>query len=133
MERNREVSWAGWCWSGVSKSQIWNLHHHQDYVPIYKSWQPFFTEYIYRRVSDIFGQPITGNPGGIVRVLERRSTDHNRSFSLTGRSFDCINLASYDYLGFSKYTNQESIEDSIRTFGVGVAPMGELGEFVILN
>ena len=99
----------------------------QGYVPIYKSWQPFFAEYIYRRVSDIFGQPITGNPGGVVRVLERISPDYNRSFKLTGNSFDCINLASYDYLGFSKNTEKDSIEQSIRKYGVGVAPMAELG------
>ncbi len=79
-------------------------------------------------MSDIFGRPITGNPGGVVRVLERSSPDYNRSFTLTGRSYDCINLASYDYLGFSRATDAPSIERTIRELGVGVAPMAEFGE-----
>ena len=79
-------------------------------------------------MSDIFGQPITGNPGGIVTVLDRVSSDYNRSFNVTpGKSYDCINLASYDYLGFSKNTQIDIIERSIRENGVGIAPMSELG------
>lgn len=102
----------------------------QGYPPLYKNWAAFFTRYIYRRVSDIFNQPITGNPGGFVRVLHRKSSDGNLTFKLTGGSHECINLASYDYLGFSRSIcgeNARVIEDTIHQYGVGISPLHELG------
>lgn len=112
---------------GIITNGMCTEKNRSGYTPIYNSWQPFFTEYIYRRVSDIFGQPIVGNPGGVVRILERKSDDFNRNFYMTGKSYDCINLASYDYLGFSNHTETDIIEDSIRNYGVGVGIMSELG------
>ncbi|XP_046917662.2 serine palmitoyltransferase 3 [Dermatophagoides farinae] len=100
----------------------------KDYRPLYNSWQAFFTRYIYRRVADIFAIPITGNPGGIVTVLERESNDRNFTFQLTGKQFDCINLASYDYLGFSRQSSSDpSIEQAIRKYGVGINAIHEIG------
>lgn len=105
-----------------------NFFFKQDYRPLYNSWQAFFTRYIYRRVADIFAIPITGNPGGIVTVLERESNDRNFTFQLTGKQFDCINLASYDYLGFSRQSSSDpSIEQSIRKYGVGINAIHEIG------
>nr|XP_027200972.1 serine palmitoyltransferase 2-like [Dermatophagoides pteronyssinus] len=103
-------------------------HNRKDYRPLYNSWQAFFTRYIYRRVADIFSIPITGNPGGIVTVLERKSNDRNFTFKLTGKQNNCINLASYDYLGFSRQSsNDPSIEQAIRKYGVSVNAIHEIG------
>ena len=61
-------------------------------------------------------------------VLERRSPDHNFTFHLTGARRQCINLASYDYLGFSQASaRSESVIEAIRCYGVSVAPTHELG------
>lgn len=80
-------------------------------------------------MKDIFNQPISSNPGGIVRVIHRVTNNYNRTFELTDDSHDCINLASYNYLGFSKPTaeDEKSIVDTIREHGVMVAPTHELG------
>jgi serine palmitoyltransferase len=95
------------------------------YAPILQSWEDFYTRRIYHRVQDCFNRPITTNPGSYVRILERVSTDGQKSMQLlttldtvkesasytespffriepdTGYvSRECLNLGSYNYLGF---------------------------------
>lgn len=64
-----------------------------------------------------------------MRVIHRVSNNYNRTFELTDNSYDCINLASYNYLGFSKPTEEDekSIVSTIQEHGVAVAPTHELG------
>lgn len=68
-------------------------------------------------------------------MLERVSDDNNITFRLTGKQTECINLASYNYLGFSKLSSDNLIgfEKVIRQYGIGTAPMHELGEFYFKN
>lgn len=68
--------------------------------PIYTAFESFFIRRLYMRIRDCWNRPITGVPGRIVTVLERKSFDNNKTFVLTGKKIPLINLSSYNYLGF---------------------------------
>lgn len=98
------------------------------FAPLLHSWEHFYTRRIYNLVQDGFNRPIASNPGAHIDVLERVSDNRMKSFSVLGpleqlesvedkRDFDaaphyvpahngsaarrCINLGSYNYLGFA--------------------------------
>jgi hypothetical protein len=48
----------------------------QGFVPLYQSWESFYTRHVYRRIRDCFNRPISGVAGPIVDVLQRSSQDH---------------------------------------------------------
>lgn len=48
----------------------------QGFVPLYQSWENFYTRNLYRRVRDCWNRPICSNPGATMDVLERTSKDH---------------------------------------------------------
>ncbi len=97
------------------------------YAPLLKSWENFYTRRLYHRIQDCFNRPIASNPGAIIHVLERVSDDGNKTMKLLGTLEDldngeqrqkytkaphfmevsenrvareCLNLGSYNYLGF---------------------------------
>ena len=97
------------------------------FAPLLKSWEHFYTRRLYTRVQDAFNRPISSNPGARIDVLERASrdgqktlevlgsldnldTDKQRQMYLQGKHYvqspdgsaarRCINLGSYNYLGF---------------------------------
>ena len=99
-------------------------------APLLASWESFFTRRIYIRFHDCFSRPIASNPGSHIVVLERVSDDEQKSMTVLGpleptdkesssllakyenrphfvKAHDgsigrrCINLGSYNYLGFA--------------------------------
>jgi len=100
----------------------------EHYAPLLKSWENFFTRRMYSRIIDVFNRPIASNPGAQITVLERASDDNYKSMKLLGKLDDvdtiqqrreyergghfvmshdgmiareCVNLGSYNYLGFA--------------------------------
>lgn len=98
------------------------------YAPLLKSWENFYTRRLYHRIQDCFNRPIASSPGATIQVLERVSSDGNKTMSLLGTLDDldgdrqrqaysggpsfveasggrvarsCLNLGSYNYLGFA--------------------------------
>lgn len=98
------------------------------YPPLLKSFDDFFTRRIYHRIQDCFNRVLASNPGAHIEVLERVSSNGNKSLNLLGNldNLDneeqkelylksphiamtadgravrkCINLGSYNYLGFA--------------------------------
>jgi 7-keto-8-aminopelargonate synthetase-like enzyme len=56
--------------------------------------------------------------------------------SLTGEEKDCLNLASYNYLGFAETHGPiaDSVEESIRTSGIATAsPRNEGGNIAVVQ
>mmetsp|Transcript_36731 Transcript_36731/g.68087 ORF Transcript_36731/g.68087 Transcript_36731/m.68087 type:complete len:696 (-) Transcript_36731:391-2478(-) len=98
------------------------------YAPLLKSWENFYTRRLYHRIQDCFNRPIASRPAAVISVLERVSFDGNKTMSVlgklsnlddekraavyrTGDHYDeasdgrvvrrCLNLGSYNYLGFA--------------------------------
>lgn len=84
-----------------------HLKTKENRKPIYTAFESFFIRRLYLRIRDCWNRPITGVPGRIVNVLERKSFDDNQTFVLTGKQIPLINLSSYNYLGFG--TNDEEV------------------------
>uniref|UniRef100_A0A2N9EHB6 Aminotransferase class I/classII large domain-containing protein n=1 Tax=Fagus sylvatica TaxID=28930 RepID=A0A2N9EHB6_FAGSY len=50
---------------------------------------------------DCFGRPISSAPDGWFDVVERYSNDNNKTLKRSTKISRCLNLASYNYLGFA--------------------------------
>lgn len=61
------------------------------YAPLLSSWENFYTRRLYHRIQDCFNRPIASNPGANIQVLERVSTDGNKTMSLLGALQDLDN------------------------------------------
>ncbi|RHY00828.1 hypothetical protein DYB25_000423 [Aphanomyces astaci] len=89
----------GW-WSGYSR-----YHSKGDSkdgcADMFIPWENFYTNRIYHRVQDVFNRPVSSAPGARIDVIQRVSTDGNKSMQWTPKTQNCINLGSYNYLGFA--------------------------------
>jgi serine palmitoyltransferase len=74
----------------------------KGYAPLVRDFDDMYTRRLYYRIRDCWNRPIDSRPGSHCSVMERSSKDNNLSFDFTGRSLPCINVASYNYLGFSE-------------------------------
>lgn len=118
------------------------------FAPIVKSWEHFYTCRIYHRIQDCWNRPISSNPGAHIEVLERVSTDGQKSMKLVGPpekiadeklrkeytegefysrahtgdvARKCINLGSYNYLGFADDWNttcKQEVMTSLESYPV---------------
>ncbi|KAF2301816.1 hypothetical protein GH714_029519 [Hevea brasiliensis] len=80
-------------WSGSN-----NL---QGYAPICVAHEDFYVRRLYLRIQDCFGRPITSAPDAWFDVVERYSNDNNKTLKRTTNISRCLNLGSYNYLGFA--------------------------------
>lgn len=71
------------------------------YSILFSSWENFFTRRMFHRIQDCWARPIRSAPGSHIEVIERVSNDLNRTFIPTENSSNCLNLGSYNYLGFA--------------------------------
>ncbi|XP_039751157.1 serine palmitoyltransferase 2 isoform X2 [Pararge aegeria] len=100
------------------------------YAPLYNPFEQFYSRYVYRRVRHIFNRPICSTPGAEVTLKERATDDYNWSFRFTGTEKRCINLGSYNYLGFASPSGEcaDAAEAAARRYGLALAsPRAELG------
>ncbi|CAF0926045.1 unnamed protein product [Rotaria sp. Silwood1] len=90
------------------------------FVPLYQSYESFYTRNMYTRVRDIFNRPIASVPGANFELVERVSDDYNWSYRYTGKTINAINLGSYNYLGFAEKTGPCATNaiNSIKTYGI---------------
>ncbi|XP_014259415.1 serine palmitoyltransferase 2 isoform X2 [Cimex lectularius] len=100
------------------------------YVPLYDRFERFYLRYVYRRVRDCWNKPICSVPGAEVVVKERVTHDYGWTFEFTGENRRCLNLGSYNYLGFAENNGkcaEESIQ-SLKKYGWATcSPCHELG------
>ncbi|PVU98804.1 hypothetical protein BB559_001266 [Furculomyces boomerangus] len=96
------------------------LRESDGYAPLISDFESLWIRRLYTRISDAFNRPITGVAGGHVTLLERTSKDHNKTFELTGKKTEVLNLASYNYLGFAQNTGYcaDQVELSIKNLGL---------------
>lgn len=71
------------------------------YSVLLKSWENFYTRRLYHRLQDCWGRPVASAPAAYIDVMKRSSTDNNCTLFTTGETIRCLNLGSYNYLGFA--------------------------------
>ncbi|XP_076659269.1 serine palmitoyltransferase long chain base subunit [Halictus rubicundus] len=94
-------------------------YNREGYAPLYENFERFYLRYVYRRVRDCWNRPICSVPGATVTLKDRVTPDYGWSFQFTGTTTKCINLGSYNYLGFAESTGKcadQSIE-TLKEFG----------------
>jgi serine palmitoyltransferase len=87
----------------------------KGYSQLLKSWESFFTRRLYHRIQDCWNRPISSNPGSYFDVMERKSDDENCTLHTTGKTLRCLNLGSYNYLGFGDNWVDSCSEDVMDT------------------
>nr|GMD20938.1 long chain base biosynthesis protein 2A [Ipomoea batatas] len=90
----------------------------QGYAPICLGLEDFYIRRLYLRIQDCFGRPISSPPDAWFDVVERVSNDNNKTLKRTLKITKCLNLGSYNYLGFAasdEYCTPRVIE-SMRKF-----------------
>jgi len=99
----------------------------KSYAPLLKSFENFYTKRLYHRIQDCFNRPVASSPGANIQMLERVSKDGNKTLTVLGSlenlsaedaevyrmgkhlscmkdgrvTRKCLNLGSYNYLGFA--------------------------------
>lgn len=73
----------------------------QGYAPICLGLEDFYKRRLYLRIQDCFGRPISSAPDAWLDVIERNSNDSNKTLKRTSNISRCLNLGSYNYLGFA--------------------------------
>lgn len=72
------------------------------YAPYYSRLESFYVRRLKRKIDDNFSIPTTGVPGRYITCYDRHSDDYNETLKYTGKVTNCLNLASYNYLGFAQ-------------------------------
>lgn len=111
-------------------------------APLLSDFEDFYTRRLYLRIHDCWGRPIRNTAGSWINVLERANetgwSPHSRPHlagrrvphdqpsvdqldsRLTGQSYRCLNLGSYNYLGYAEVPGgvHESVRQVVRNWGV---------------
>lgn len=101
-----------------------------DFVPLYQSYESFYTRNVYTRIRDCFNRPICSVPGATIDLLERKTDDYNWSFYYTGKKINTLNMGSYNYLGYAENDGpcSKAAIKSIEDIGVAtISTRQELG------
>lgn len=103
----------------------------EGYAPLYDKFETFFSRYVYRRVRHCFNRPICSAPGAELTLKERYTEDYNWTFRFTGEKRRCVNLGSYNYLGFAEGEGGSTYHDVVaatRKYGLAMcSSRAELG------
>jgi serine palmitoyltransferase len=87
--------------SSLGTSRYFGRREKKGFAVLLKSWESFYTRRLYHRIQDCWNRPIASAPSAHIQVMERTSTDHNCTLDTTENTTECLNLGSYNYLGFA--------------------------------
>ncbi|CAG8496334.1 177_t:CDS:2 [Acaulospora colombiana] len=107
-----------------------HLREQNGYAPLNSDFDNFYVRRLKLRINDCFNRPVTGVPGRKITLLERETTDYCKTFQLTGNTRECLNLSSYNYLGFAQADGPcaDAVEQTIRKYGITTcSPRAEVG------
>jgi len=91
----------------------------KGYAPIMKDFDYFWSRRLYGQIRDCYDRPISSMPGPKIDVLDRVSYDNNATYHYSGKKIPCLNLGSYNYLGFSENSGPctDHVIETIRKYG----------------
>ncbi|CAF1707894.1 unnamed protein product, partial [Brassica napus] len=75
----------------------------QGYAPICLGHEDFYMRRGYHRVQDCFARPIASAPDAWFDMVERDWNDGEKVIDRTTKRRRCLNLGSYNYLGFGSF------------------------------
>eukprot|EP01128_Nolandella_sp_AFSM9_P000925 TRINITY_DN11050_c0_g1_i1.p1 TRINITY_DN11050_c0_g1~~TRINITY_DN11050_c0_g1_i1.p1 ORF type:complete len:483 (+),score=136.75 TRINITY_DN11050_c0_g1_i1:116-1564(+) len=109
-------------WATLTRSSSM-FSHRKGYAPIFSDFEAFWTRRVYRRIKDCWDRPVGGVPADWIELNERYTPDYGFTFVSTGKKQRCLNLGSYNYLGFSGVENNptlEKVQESIKQYGLSM-------------
>lgn len=91
--------------------------------PLFTTFDSFFIRRLYRRICDCWDRPIHGVPDRIISVYERKSSDNNETFELTGERMKLLNVGSYNYLGLASKDSEvnQKVVDAVDRYEINTA------------
>ncbi|KAH9847047.1 serine palmitoyltransferase 2 [Lenzites betulinus] len=98
-----------------------HLHPWNGYAALNSDFDSFYTRRLKLRIDDCFSHPVTGVPGRTIVLLDRYSSDYNKTMVPTGTRTRALNISSYNYLGFAQASGPcaDAVEVSIAKYGLG--------------
>jgi serine palmitoyltransferase len=72
----------------------------KGYAPLLQGFENFYTRRLYKRIEDCWNRPVVSCPGAWIDVMERENQGYGTPLVPTGNTRKCLNLGSYNYLGF---------------------------------
>lgn len=108
---------------GLEKAHSAIDRGHEGFVPLYQSFESFYTRNLYTRIRDCWNRPICSVPGAHVFLMNRATNDYGWNFRFTGEQTKVINMASYNYLGFAENEGRcaNASEKAVHSYGIGVS------------
>lgn len=93
----------------------------EDMFKLNMQFENFFTRNMYTLIRDCFERPLASCPGAEVEVMHRYSDDGNWTYNIPGTTKKCLNMGSYNYLGFAETSGPcvDAAKAAIRQFGGG--------------
>jgi serine palmitoyltransferase len=71
------------------------------FATLFHSWESFYTRRLFHRIQDCWSRPISSSPGAVIHVINREVSPNGYTLKPTSEATECINLGSYNYLGFA--------------------------------
>lgn len=87
----------------------------KGYALLLNDWENFYTRRLYGRLNDCWNRPICSSPGANIEVMERTHDRCSGTTHRTGTTKKCLNLGSYNYLGFADDWKETCREDVIKS------------------
>ncbi|WLF79385.1 serine palmitoyltransferase component [Lodderomyces elongisporus] len=78
-----------------------HLVEKDGYAPWYDGFESFYVRRLKTRIDDCFARPIHGAPGRFIKCFNR-IREGKTGYLYDGTSKECLNLSSYNYLGFAQ-------------------------------
>ncbi|KAK3259831.1 Serine palmitoyltransferase 1 [Cymbomonas tetramitiformis] len=94
-----------------------------DFAPIAVGKDFYYIRNLYGSIEDTFNRPVTSSPDGWIDVAIRERENTGGYFSplrMTGETRRCLNLGSYNYLGFGGVNDYctPSVEEAIQSLPI---------------
>eukprot|EP00741_Cyanophora_paradoxa_P008201 tig00000025_g7936.t1 len=88
------------------------------FTPLLSDFDDFYTRRLYRRVHDCFNRPIASAAGAHIQIMKRKFADEGESIKVSKETVSCLNLGSYNYLGFAEVSPRvkEEVIESLQKY-----------------
>lgn len=105
-----------------------DLVEKDGYAPWYDGFENFYVRRLKTRIDDCFARPIHGAPGRFIKCFER--IRQSKDYVYTGKSIECLNLSSYNYLGFGQSHGActDNVLETVKLYGTSsCSPRSAIG------